>query len=82
MEDLVVLERIMRIGLVIHPIIHQDQDDEKEKEEDGDLLQGLCHHPSPLKLKIEKGMIVILSEKYEKEDKGIIDRPPDPDRLS
>jgi hypothetical protein len=78
MKSLLILQRIMREQFIIHPPVHQKENDQEDEKKKGDFFEEPLHLPLFLKLKIEKDMILILSEKNEKQNHGKIERPPYP----
>jgi hypothetical protein len=75
-----ILKRKMRVDLFVHPKIHQEQDDEQKEHEEKNFSIGDDHLPFPLELKINEGLIIILTEEDKKQDANIIDGPSGPDR--
>jgi hypothetical protein len=65
-EHLLILERVMRIELAVHPAIHQDQDEKKDSDKEPSLSQDGSHLRFLSELKIDERMVIILAKKNEK----------------
>jgi hypothetical protein len=68
----------MRTSLPIHPVIHENKDEDKDGKEDPLLDEAGFQLQTSLELEINEYLIIIFTKKDEKQEENIIDRPPNP----